>query len=251
MSANNAAAGGPSHSPDIAGQVQRLLTAGKNKQAVELAKEHHKRTNTADSQSLLVQAYLARIEQFNSKGMAQEAQTLLSLVQQRFPNERHRLAGLEIQTAASSGRVSDLLRPLASEQTPPETRAVIETAIARQVTDLPSLAASETLPPEHPLRIGAAAIWKAFLAVRSGPVTDEQIALPEISRRSPLAAWKMLIRAIALYYRQDDAGCRRSLDAIPPESAVAHAAATVRGLVDRIKTRGGRCQRALCARGSR
>jgi hypothetical protein len=225
-------------SQDAEQEVQRLLAAGKCKQAVELAKEQHKRGATAQSQQLLVQAYVGRIAQFQSKGMDQEAQTLLTLVQQRFPSERHQLSAMEVRAAAAGGRIQDLLRPLASDPAP-EIRLAIESAVSRHLTDLAAVAACEVLPRNHPLRIGAARVWHAFMAVTSGPVSDADIELPEISRRSPLAAWKMLIRAIAAYYRHDDAACRRAIDAIPAEASVAHAASAVRSLLDGKKPASG------------
>lgn len=217
----------------------RLLAADKCKQAVELAKELHKRNKTSESQRLLVQAYSARIEQFQKKGMPQEAQTLLTLVQQRFPGERHQLGAIEIRAAATGGRIGDLLGPLRSDQTSPEIRNLIESAIAQQITDLSAVAACDVLPAEHPLRVGAASILRAFAAVTSGPVTDADISLPEISRRSPLAAWKNLIRAIAAFYRHDDAGCRRMLEAIPGDSAIAHVAAVLRDMIAGKKPKAG------------
>jgi hypothetical protein len=220
-------------------EVQRLMNIGKFKQAVELAKNHHKQMNTTASQRLLVQAYVARIEEFQKKGMAEEAQTLLTLVQQRFPAERHQLGALEVRAAAVGGRLHDLLRPLASDQTAPEIRSTIEAAVAQQITDLPAVAACDALSANHPLRLGAAAVWRAFLAVTAGPVTDDDISLPEISHRSPLSAWKMLVRAIAAYYRGDDPGCLRALDAIPADSAIAHVAAAVRGLTEGKKPASG------------
>lgn len=236
---------------NVESEVRRLLALDKCKQAVELAKDHHKRVNTADSQRLLVQAYLARIVQFQNKHMDQEAQTLLTLVKERFPAEREQLRMMEIRAAAASGRWRDLLAPLAVEQTSAEARAAIEAAVGRYVTDLPALAACEALPTAHPLRVGAAAVWRAFLAVTKGPVTDAEIALPEVSHRSPLAAWKMLIRAIAGFYRQDDSACRRALDAIPADAAVAHLAAALRGMIECIKPSAGialaLCNRVLAA----
>jgi len=220
-------------------QLEAMIAAGKCKQAVELAKENHKKQGSPESQQLLVHAYIARIQQFQSKGMMEEAQTLLTLVKERFPGERHQLGAIELHAAAAAGRLDELLQPLASEQTPTETRACIENVLSTRITDLAAIAACNALPPEHPIRTSAAAVWKAFLAVTTGPVTDEQIALPEVSRRSPWSAWKMLIRAIAAYYRHDDAGCRRALDAVPAESVVAHAAATLRMLVDEKKPAAG------------
>jgi hypothetical protein len=220
-------------------EVEKLLAAGKCKQAVELAKELHKKAQTDQSQRLLVHAYVARIQQFQSKGMGQEAQTLIALVQQRFPSERHQLASLELRALADAGKIDELLRPLTSDQTSPETRAYIESILAGNITDLPAVASCCSLPVDHSLRKGAAAIWRAFTAVVSGPVTDEEISLPEISRRSPFAAWKLLIRAIAAFYNSDDEGCRRALDLIPVDSAVAHLAKAVRALVERNKPTAG------------
>ena len=231
--------GSSSAGQDIEGEVQRLLAAGKCKQAVELAKEQHKRGATAQSQQLLVQAYVARIAQFQNKGMDEEAQTLLTLVQQRFPSERHQLAAMEVRAAATGGRIHDLLRPLVSDQTPPEIRLAIESALTRHLTDLPALAACEVLPGDHPLRVGAAGVWHALKAVTSGPVSDADIELPEISRRSPLAPWKMLVRAIAAYYRHDDAACRRAIDAVPADASVAPGASAVRSLLDGKKPASG------------
>jgi hypothetical protein len=225
--------------PGPIGQIEQLLAQGKCKLAVELAKEHHKRTSTPDSQRLLVRVYMSRIDQFYSKGMPKEAQALLELVQQRFPNERHQMAGLEIRAAAAAGRLHDLLRPLALEQTSSEVRSLIEQTIARSVTDLAALAACDALPQAHPLRTGAAAIWNAFVAVTAGPVDAAAIDLPEISRRSPLAAWKMLIRAISLFYLREDDACRRALDAIPTDSAIAPLAAELRSAVDGKKPAAG------------
>lgn len=219
--------------PDAAGEVGRLIEAGKCKQAVERAKQEHKRYNTPQTERQLVQAYLARIEQFQSKGMVEEAENLLALVRQRFPGHQVGLRRLEVRAAAAGGRVSELVAPLASDSITPEHAACIEATIRQHLTDLPGLAGCDALPAEHPLRAAAAAIWRTLEAVTSGPVGEEQVALPEVSRRSPLAGWKMLVRAIAAFYRHDDEGCRRALDAIGPDTAVGPLASVLRATVDR------------------
>jgi hypothetical protein len=203
----------------VSDEVTRLLGAGKAKQAVELAKDEHKRRNTAESEQLLVTAYLARIEQFQSKGAVEDAQTLIKLVSDRFPHQKHRLAAASIKTAAAGGKIDDLVAPLARPDLPREHIDVIESAIRQQVVDIAALAATPVLPATHPLKIAANALLTAFNAVTSGPVTDDQIALREISHKSPLAPWKMLIRAIAALYGNSDIDCSRAMDAIPPDSA--------------------------------
>ncbi len=220
-------------------QVLELINAGKCKQAVELAKDLHKKAPTGPSQRLLVKAYVARIQQFQNKGMGQEAQTLIALVRHRFPAERNQLAALEIRALADADKIDELLRPLASDALSAEVRTVIESILARNVTDLSAVAASGSLPEDHPLRQAAAAAWSAFTAVVTGPVTDEEISLPQISRRSPFAAWKILIRAIAAFYRNQDEDCRRALDLIPVDSAVAPVAKTVRALIEKNKPTAG------------
>lgn len=220
-------------------EVDRLLAAGKCKQAVELAKAEHKRFANPETERRLVHAYLARIEQFQSKGMAQEAATLLALVRERFPAHRDRLLHLEVRSAAAGQRVNDLVAPLA-QGAAADVVACVEANIRQHLIDLPALAACATLPAEHPLRVAAGAVWRAFEAATTGPVTDEQIALPEVSRRSPLAAWKMLVRALGAFYRNDDPGCERALEAIPPDAAVARLIPVLRAMMHQTPAQGGR-----------
>lgn len=237
----------PAATLDSAGEVSRLIEAGKCKRAVELAKLEHKRSNTPQSERQLVQAYRARIEQFQSKGMIEEAETVLALVRQRFPGERDGLTRLEVQGAAAGGRVSALVAPLVNGAITPERRACIEAAIRQHLIDLRGLAGCDALPAEHSLRLAAAACWGALEAVTTGPVSEEQIALPEVSRRSPLIGWKMLARAIAAFYRHDDAGCSRALDAIPPDAAVGRLASVLRATAEHTPVPGSKAA-ALRAR---
>jgi hypothetical protein len=215
-----------------AADVDRLLAAGKAKQAVELAKQLHKQSNTPDTEKQLVSAYIARIEQFHNQAMYVEAKNLLELVCERYSSGREALGRIRFRSAMAAGNLGEVLAPLASEQTSPDDRQYIEELIRTQWTDLPGLARSEALPPEHPLRAAASAVWTAFEAVTSGPVDDPQIALAMVSRRSPLAGWKLLIRAIAAFYRKDDEGARRALDGIAPGAAVERLAAVMRRMID-------------------
>ena len=223
----------------VAPEILRLIAAGKCKQAVELAKDAHKRLNTPDSEKLVVDAYAARIAQFQQKGATEDAQRLLQLVRERFPAHQGRFAGLQIQTAVSSGKLDDLLAPLAKGNVPEETLISIDKAIRQQLIELGPLATCAALLAEHPLRAAAAAVWKAFAAVTTGPVTEEQIALPEVSRRSPLAGWKLLVRAIAAFYRHDDDACRHALAGIPEDAAVRRLVDVILAMIDGKPVGGG------------
>ena len=78
---------------------------------------------------------------------------------------------------------------------------------------------------------GRVGIESAFSAVTSRPVGEEAVELPEVSHRSPLAPWKLLVRAIACFYRGEDAACRRYLDAIKPESAASRLVAAIQTML--------------------
>jgi hypothetical protein len=64
---------------------------------------------------------------------------------------------------------------------PPEVRAAIELRVEREIHDLTLLADCASLAVDHPLRQAAGALVKVFAAVTSGPVSDNQLTLPEVS----------------------------------------------------------------------
>jgi tetratricopeptide (TPR) repeat protein len=199
-------------------RVRDLLTQGKSKTALESAKDFHKLQHTAASESLLLDAYGARIESLIEGKLVLEAKSLLSLVRERFPAAKERWEILECSASTSSGDLAGLLGPLNDPDLDPERRASIEKTVQTQITDLRAIADCAALPPEHRLREAAGALDRAFNAVTSGPVTDEQIALTEVSHRSPLAPWKLVIHAIARLYRGEDNACRPLLIALKPGS---------------------------------
>ncbi len=205
----------------VESSVRQLIANGKFKTALDSAKQFHKAKPTAASEALLLDAYAARIQALLDRNLATEAKSLLDLVRERFPSARARLDDLKAKTSARGGDLAELLQPLNDPELSAERRAAIEQIVQNQVADLAALAGCAGLPPEHRLRQAAAALDRAFNAVTSGPVAEEQIALPEVSHRSPLAPWKLLIRAIACLHRGEDEACRGYLDAIQPESVPA------------------------------
>jgi hypothetical protein len=196
------------------------MANGKPKVALEAAKELHKAQRTAASEALLVDAYAARIQSLVDQNLTVEAKALLDLVRERYPSARNRLSERNGSMGTHAARLEELVRPLNDPELGADRRAAIEAAVARE-PDLAALAECASLPPEHPLRQAASALHRAFLAATGGPVGDEAVELPEVSRRSPLAPWKLLVRAIACLYRAEDEACRRYLAAIGPESAPA------------------------------
>jgi hypothetical protein len=153
--------------------------------------------------------------------MTAEADALVRLVRERHPAFAARLDSLRGERLSAGAGLDELVRPLADPATSAEARAAIERVLLSSLTDPAALAACAGLPADHPLRRAADAVTWALNAVTSGPVEDTALALPEVSRRSPLAPWKSLLRAIACYYRNEDAACREHLRSIDPASAPA------------------------------
>lgn len=202
-------------------RVREMIAGRHSKAALQLAKDLHKQKATTESENLLVEVYQARIEDLLTLRMTVEAKTLIAIVRERFPSAVPRLAYLDQELCLLDGRLDEILGPLPNPELAPEERERIEIFIRRRIDNLPALAAASSLPPDHPLRRAAAALDAKFRAVTEGPIDDDLLTLPEVSRRSPLASWKALVRAIACFHRHEDAACRSWLGAIAPDSVPA------------------------------
>ncbi len=222
----------------ISQTVAHLLAAGNTKSAVETAKRAHKQFDSQESESLLCEVYAARVKSMLAKGMDEEAQTLLEMAQSRHPAGAQIFEELALHVSAKAGRFDALLAPLSDPDLPADARRRIEDTVRYDAADLEALAECGVLAPDHPLRQAARAAWTAFQAVTAGTVDDETIALPEISRRSPLASWKTLIRAIACFYQHKDDQCRQYLDAIEPETPPARLVPVLHAMVNNTAPEG-------------
>lgn len=202
-----------------AASLGRYVPEEGTRSALKRAKKIHEQQRTPESESLLVDAYVARIDALGRRGLIVEAKALTELVEQRYAVGPGRLADVRLAVAAREDNVAELVAGLNDPQLPPERRGAIEKVIREELTDLPGLAQCGALAPDHPLRKGAAAVLRALEAATSRTVTDEDVALPDVSRRSPLAPWKLLVRAVASFYQCEDDACRKLLDAIDADSA--------------------------------
>jgi len=164
--------------------------------------------------------------------MPEEAAALTDLVWERHPRARLRLTAVRERVALHEGRLDSVVAPLADAEVCPEERARIEALVRTEVTDLAALAECAALPPDHSLRVAARLTHGAFAAVCTGPVDDEAIALEGVSRRSPLAPWKMLVRGIAQFYRGNDAAALQCLVSVDPESAPARLIPAMRYMME-------------------
>ena len=229
-------AGGPSR--DEEELIRQMLAQGKVKPALERAKEYHKRVDTGLSEWLLVAAYLARVRALLESGLREEARAMADLILGRYGAARARKIEIDL-IFATHGSLDELVRPLADPELPPEARGAVEEALRRTLSDPGDLARCPALPEDHPLRRGAAALAAALERVTTRPVPDEDLALPEIARRSPLAPWKLLLRALAAFHRNDDEACRRALEAIAPDAAPARLVPALQAMIDPEAPQGG------------
>jgi len=213
--------GGARLLPDEVARVREQISGRHSKAALQMAKDLHKRCGSTESEALLVEAYQARIDDLLKAGMTVEAKALMGIVNERFPAAAQRLSEQRRRISALDGKLDEVVGPLGDPNLPAEERNRIEDFIRQRIHDLPALAAVSSLPPEHSLRVAAAALANAFKAVTEGPVEDGILALPEVSRRSPLASWKPLVRAIASYHRREDEECGKWLLAIANDSVPA------------------------------
>jgi hypothetical protein len=220
----------PAVSPEAA--IQELIDAGRHKTALEQAKSLHKQDPSPRNEALLEAAYLARIRGMMNGGMFVEAVALMDLVAKRFPGRAAELEQLRFNLLIREENWPVLLKMFLDESLPKERRESITQAIYRRGTDLKGFAGSPVLPADHPLKVAATALEKAFSAVTEGPVEEALLALPEVSRRSPLAPWKTLVRAIAAFYRRDDATALKLTAAIPIDSAPGRLVPVIKSMVN-------------------
>jgi hypothetical protein len=217
--------------PNERAQVEQLIANGKAGHALDVAKEVHKRVRNAASEELLVAAYTARILSLAERGLDVEANALLALVRERHVSSHDRLREVAAILKARTGGIEGLLELLADPALTAEKRTGIENRIRGAADDPARIARCEALPPEHALRVAAAAVVRVLEAVTSGPVTADALALPEISRTSPLAPWKMLLRAIQVFYAHQDELCEKYLAAVEPAAAPARLVPALRAMI--------------------
>ncbi|HEV2960683.1 MAG TPA: hypothetical protein VG649_02580 [Candidatus Angelobacter sp.] len=222
--------------PKESAQVARFIANGDSSSAVEAAKKIHKRSKSAASEALLVDAYIARIAALIGRNLEAEARNLMERIRGLYPSARARLPEIKALFGVRKGALDAILSPLNDPLLTEDRRAAIYKIIACQVSDLDVLAECQVLAAEHPLRKTARDLLTALKAVTSGPVDDQALAFPEISRHSPFASWKMLLRAIAAFYRQDKELCERCLTAIDPQTAPALLAPALRAMLGQKQT---------------
>ncbi len=228
-------------------EIEQLLARGKVRRAVDLAKDLHKSRGSPESEALLVRAYRTRVEEMLRQGLTKDAQALLALVRERYPASFSACTDVQERLALRSGKGLDGLARLSAADLTDEERERLESLVRRSVADPRQVADFPALPATHPLRLEAAAIVRALSAATSRAVTEAELALPEVSRHSPFASWKLFVRAVARFYQRQDEECRKCLAALASDAIPARLAPLLHGLLDGKKPPAPAGQMALAA----
>ncbi len=136
-------------------------------------------------------------------------------------------------------RASDDLDALLSElsHATPDRRRKLHALIQGRLTDPGRLADSPALPAGHPLRRQADTVQRLFNAVTAAPLPPGALAdLDTIPRQSPLAPWKLLIRALDAFYRRADKLAEANLARIPTDSGPGRLVPVLRALLPGTRT---------------
>lgn len=223
----------PSDDPQkLLAAVRDKLTAGRSMSALKDAKELRKRHPSPEAEELLAQAYAARISDLSGSGMHAEAAELVGVARERFPGREELWGGVSADAARKRGDLSDLLRRWRDE---PDARNDVASELRRHLRDPASIADSDVLPADDPLRIAAAGVRRAFEQAARGGLDDTgRDALRGVGRRSPLVPWRAFVLALDAFHRGDDARCREQLAAITDEDPTARGRDTlVAAMLDR------------------
>jgi hypothetical protein len=171
---------------------------------------HVREAPGAESEVLAVRAYAERIKELIAEGLGREAAATASIARERFPAHLEPWTALLDDARLAAGDFDWLLRdlPAATE----EQRGALEERLIPWIVDPAALA------------IEARVVAELFEIVTSRNATPEELApLGQIRRRSPLASWKLLIRAIDAFHRHEDDRVAANIAAIDPRSPAARA----------------------------
>ncbi|NOT56136.1 MAG: hypothetical protein HOP18_16170 [Deltaproteobacteria bacterium] len=211
-------------------QVDALLAAGKTHDAVEAAKQLLKNAPGPEAEALVVKAYQARLQALIASGLQKEAQALGRLVIERFPAHRNMIQGLLRHSELLAENFQKLLTDLLASEG--ERRRELEALLTRRLIDPGILVRSTVLPEEHPFKRAAAIVSELFTAVTTGPLPEGALLpLNDIPRQSPLAPWKLLIRAFDAFYRRNDEAALANLAGIAPDAGPAPLVSVLRRLM--------------------
>jgi hypothetical protein len=212
-------------------RVEELLAKGDARGAVEAAKLLVREEPGPASELLAVRAYAERIKGLIAEGLGKEAAGIAAILRERFPAHLAPWTSLLEDARLAAGDFDWILLQL--HAAPGEMRTALEERLLPWITDPAALARSSALHPADPLVSEARTVAGLFEIVTSRLAsTDELAGLGDIRRRSPLAPWKLFLRALDAFHRQEDERARPNIAAIDLRSPAARAGAVLADLIE-------------------
>lgn len=207
-------------------RLEQFLAKGDTRAAVEAAKLLVREEPGTASEALAVRAYAERIKTLIAEGLGREAASLASIVRERFPAQLSLCASLLDDARLAAGDFDWILNGLRDPSE--ERRTALEERLLPWIVDPAALARSAALDPADPLAREARVVAEMFETVTSRIASPEEMApLNDVRRRSPLAPWKLLVRAIDAFHRNDDDRVAANVAAIDARSPAARAGAVL------------------------
>jgi tetratricopeptide (TPR) repeat protein len=203
-------------------ETERLIAKERYKDAVKQAKLTFKEEASPENHRLLEQAYFLRARQLLQQGMrtsaVEVAQHLLDF------------------GVTSSGSVEELVRLLIAlgfekhalqiqeRLGSPELKQQLGALAADRVVIHPE-SAGPALPE---LARDAGLVRQALEKLQAGDEEGAMVVLRDLPRSSPLSEWKLFVRGLAAFYRQDQAEIRANWDRLDPKRTAAAIAQRLR-----------------------
>jgi len=211
-------------------KTRRHLEKREYRDALKGAKACYRELPDAERHSLLEHAYIGRIEQLSRTGHHDESRAVLQGLFDLGVTEPSVEAALP-ELLASLGlferalQASDRGGAAGIEEIPVP---IVDRGVLRP-TDIPA--------SMHAFRQGALQIRGALESLQAGDEKAAREQLQAISRRSPLADWKLFVRGLDAYYRHDADAMRANWNRLDPARVAHRIAAPFETLANR---RGGR-----------
>ena len=211
--------------PHLFQQAERALARRDFKQALKHAKVCYRQQPSDEHHRFLERASLARAEELHRFGMRDECRSVLEalldlgVTEPSVERELPRLlvaVGLFDRSPVGRGEVG-------GEPDPRLLASGADHAVVRP----------DQAPASLPgVREGAADVRAALKALEDGDETAAIARLKDIGRSSPFADWKLFVRGLAAYYREDASEMRANWDRLDPARFAARIAAPLRALAD-------------------
>ena len=213
--------------------IRKCIRDGKARKALDGSKKYIKNHDRKTGEHLLAGSYQLRIKQLLDSGLSKEAGELAKIASQRCQAFADDFNNLFITARGKESDIDQLLSLLEKSATPEQIKNV-ERQIALNLEHPEIILKSTHLDENHPLKIQAKLILDAWRAVIKGDTSPEVTEhLKRIPRSSPLIYWKLFIRGISAFYKNEDEKALKNLMKIPRESHLHDAAEVIRSTLDR------------------